>query len=107
GKFEAAGVKVGQEAIKITKDRSSYYLRHKIAGDDSVLDGPLTNDRMDAMSSAVLQVGTSYDTSLVDEAKKQAQKSQEGKTKDISQVLDATIDSTRALEEARKGAMEG
>jgi hypothetical protein len=105
--FRAAGKAVGDKALKKGREKEQYYLGRKIHRDDNVWDGPLTDDKMDASANVAVQVGEGYQKSLVEEANKQANEAQKGKSKDLSTASEAAKKERETLASQLKAALEG
>jgi hypothetical protein len=105
-KYQAAGEKVGNEAIAVAEKRAAEY-ESKITGqDDSLLDGPLTDNRNKASAKAAREVGKQYKQGLIEEANKQAQQAQQGQSKDIDAVRQIATQSRETLQTQHQTNLE-
>jgi hypothetical protein len=105
-KYKAAGEKIGNEASALAENRAKGY-EAKIKGeDDSLLDGPLTDNRNKARAKAAREVGKQYKQGLVEEANKQGEKAQEGKAKDLEAVKQIANQSRQTLESQHQANLE-
>jgi len=105
-KYKAAGEKIGNEAIALAENKAKGY-EAKITGkDDSLLDGPLTDNRNKASAKAAREVGKQYKQGLVEEANKQGEKAQDGKAKDLEAVKQIANQSRQTLESQHQANLE-
>jgi hypothetical protein len=95
--FRGSGVTVGDEAIAVGRKRHDHYLSLR-NGESSLLDGPLHDNRMEASADAAKQVAEEYKKGLIAEANSQADKAQEGKTKDLEHIREQTRQSRSVLD---------
>jgi hypothetical protein len=103
-RYQAAGVKVGDEAQGKANQKADIY-QSKVRNpkvDDSLTDGPLTDNRNEARAKAAREVGKQYKAALIEEADKQAEASQNGKPKDIEAVGQLATQSRTTLENQRQ-----
>ncbi|OBQ17613.1 MAG: hypothetical protein AN481_18805, partial [Aphanizomenon flos-aquae LD13] len=105
-KYKAAGEKIGNEASALAENKAKGY-EAKITGkDDSLLDGPLTDNRNKASAKAAREVGKQYKQGLVEEANKQGEKAQDGKAKDLEAVKQIANQSRQTLESQHQANLE-
>ncbi|WP_413167572.1 DUF4157 domain-containing protein [Capilliphycus salinus ALCB114379] len=105
-KYRDAGARIGDEALARAEERAKEY-ESKITGkDDNFWDGPLTDNRNRARANAAREVGKEYKQGLIDEANKQADQVQEGKSKDIETVLQIADQSRETLKNHHQASLE-
>ncbi|HLP88950.1 MAG TPA: DUF4157 domain-containing protein [Nostocaceae cyanobacterium] len=104
--YQAAGERVGNEAIAQAENRAQGYESLITGRDDSLLDGPLTDNRNRARAKAAREVGKQYQQGLIEEANKQAQQAQEGKSKDIDAVRQIANQSRETLQTQHQANLE-
>jgi hypothetical protein len=106
GKYRAAGNVVGSEAIAKGEARAKAYESQITGKDDSFLDGPLTDNKNKARANAAREVGKQYKQGLIDEANKQADKAQEGKSKDIEAIHQIAAKSRETLKTQHQATLD-
>lgn len=84
--YRAAGVTVGREATARGAAAARGFESQITGKDDSLLDGPVTDNRLKARAKAAREVAQQYNQGLVEEANKQASAGQQGKTNDLATV---------------------
>ena len=104
--FRAAGPKVGGEAIGVGRQRQAAYLSQR-NGESSLLDGPLHDNRLEAKADAAVKVADAYKTKLIETANEQADKSREGKPKDLDTVRQVGSKSSATLQTHYHNALDG
>ena len=87
--YRAAGVTVGAKAIAEGSRRASGWRRQKINRDDSLLDGALTDNRLEARAEAAEKVSKKYQEEIIAAANKQADGAKQNGTKDLDVVAKA------------------
>ncbi len=104
--YRAAGTKVGGEAVEKGEQKAKGFESQVKGEDDSLLDGPVTDDKLKARAKAARDVAGQYKQGLIEEANKQADEGQKGKSKDIEAVRKAATDSRKTLESQHKTALD-
>lgn len=87
--YRAAGVTVGQRAVAEGARRASGWRRQKINRDDSLLDGPVTDNRLEARAEAAEKVSKKYQEEIIATANKQADGARQNGGKDLEVVAKA------------------
>jgi len=117
GAFHAAASTAGSHAVGVAAQRAAAYRSHKINRDDSLLDGPLTDNRCEAQAEAAEKVGQAYRDELAKEGDKQVEQMRLRRPTDDAAVrqiahearrnLDtAHAESLRALDQSRQRALD-
>ncbi len=104
--YRAAGTKVGGEAVEKGEQKAKGFESQVKGEDDSLLDGPVTDDKLKARAKAARDVAGQYKQGLIEEANKQADAGQKGKSKDIEAVRKAATDSRKTLESQHKATLD-
>jgi hypothetical protein len=105
-KFRAAGTKVGDEAVAFGDKKAAEWksqIKHK---DDSFWKGPLSDNRLRARAKAAKEVAKQYKKGLIEEANKQADKVDEGKSKDREAISNLASKHREQLESLQKQSLE-
>ena len=97
---------VASEAIAKGEARAKGYESQITGKDDSFLDGPLTDNKNKARANAAREVGKQYKQGLIDEANKQADQAQEGKSKDIAAVHQIANKSRETLKTQHQATLD-
>lgn len=84
--FAAAGRVAAGAAVSMGARRAATYRSRKIHRDDSVLDGPLTDNRCEARAEAAEKVAESYRQGLLDEALRIAEEARQTLADDLAAV---------------------
>ncbi len=87
--YRSAGVTVGAQALAEGARRASGWRRRKINRDDSLLDGALTDNRLEARAEAAEKVSKKYQEEIIATANKQADGARQNGTKDLQVVAQA------------------
>lgn len=103
--YRAAGPTVGEEAMGLARQRQQGYLSQRIFRDDSLLDGNLTDRRMEAKAQAAIQVGEAYQGGFAQEANTQADQAQAGKAKDLEAVQAVAQQSQQAVDQHHQATL--
>ncbi|MBE9127623.1 MULTISPECIES: Hint domain-containing protein [unclassified Coleofasciculus] len=104
--YRAAGTKVGDEAVERGEQTAKGFESQVKGEDDSLLDGPVTDDKLKARAKAARDVAGQYQQGLIEEANKQADEGQKGKSKDLETVRKAATESRQTLESQQKAALD-
>ena len=104
--YRAAGTKVGGEAVEKGEQKAKGFESQVKGEDDSLLDGPVTDDKLKARAKAARDVAGQYKQGLIEEANKQADAGQKGKSKDLETVRKAATESRQTLELQHKAALD-
>ncbi|WP_206759013.1 hypothetical protein [Anabaena azotica] len=105
-KYRAAGEKVGNEAIALGEQKASAWESQIKNEDDSILDGPLTDNRLRAKAEAAREVAKQYKKGLIQEAKKQADAVGQGKAKDIAAIHNVANQSRQQLQTLQQQSLD-
>ncbi|MDY6785813.1 MAG: DUF4157 domain-containing protein, partial [Cyanobacteriota bacterium] len=106
GAYRAAGTQVGNEAVAKGEQTAKGFESQVKGEDDSLLDGPVTDDKLKARAKAARDVAAQYKQGLIEEANKQADEGQKGKSKDLETVRKAATESRQTLESQQKAALD-
>lgn len=106
--FEASGSSVGNACSSSQNQRSwNEFISKMKHEDDSLLDGPYTDDQKQARGDAAVKVGDGYKEGLVNAGKEQAGKIEEGKPNDYKKVADAKTEMLKGLNAAYDTSLKG
>jgi hypothetical protein len=105
GAFRAAANAAGSHATSVAGDRARTYRAGRINRDDSVLDGPLTDNRCEARAEAAEKVGQAYRDELVKEGDNQVNEMRQRKPTDEGAVRQVAEEARRNLETAYRESL--
>lgn len=107
GAFRSAGEVAGSRATAMAAERAAVYRAGKINCDDSLLDGPLTDNRCEAQAEAAEKVGAAYRDELLKEAVKQAEALRAQRPTDEGAVHQVASEAAQSLHAVCDNSLHG
>jgi hypothetical protein len=106
--FKNIGSSIGNECASRQSQRSwTEFVSKMIHEDDSLLDGPYTDDMKQARGDAAVKVGDGYKDGLIKAGDDQSAKIDEGKPADYKKIDDAKTEFLKHLDENYDNSLKG